>query len=165
MEPWQTLREAIPSRMLAEVARHMHVTPDFVRRWRRQPLSDEAPLGTGMASPLSRTLDLINGVFTVNPIGPSLIVEHVSLHWEQVCRTHGIDAYKSSTEVALAAADLLSQATNAVNTLNLEGASEQTLIQLIALRDAAAQAVLRVGKEIYYHPTQQPYLRSIANER
>ncbi len=164
MDPWQTLREAIPKGTLHEVARHMHVTPDFVRRWRRQPESPDMPLGTGMASPLSRTLDLINGVFTVNPVGPSLIVEHVSLHWETLCRTHGIERYKSSAEVSVAAADLLSQATQAVNTLNLEGISEQTLINVIALRDAAAQAVNRIGKELFHHPPQ-PHLRSISNER
>jgi hypothetical protein len=161
MEPWQTLREAIPNRTAREVARHMHVTPDFVLRWRRQPLSDESPLGTGMASPLSRTLDLINGVFAVNPDGPSLIVEHVSLHWEMLCRAHGIRSYINSAEVAEAAADLLSQATNAVNTLNLEGVSDQTLVKVIALRDAAAQAVSRIGKELFHHPQLNPQIRSI----
>jgi len=163
MEPWQTLREAIPDRTALEVARHMHVTRDFVLRWRRQPLSDETPEGTGMASPLSRTLDLINGVFVVNPVGPSLIVEHVAMHWEMLCRAHGIKAYQNTTERAVAAADLLTQATDAVNTLNLEGVSEQTLVKLIALRDAAAQAVSSIGKELYHHSTTQlTQIRSIA---
>lgn len=159
MDPSQTLREAIPNRMAAEVARQMHVSRDFVLRWRRPTLSDEAPFGTGMASPLSRTLDLINAVFLVNPAGPSLIVEHIVLHWEMLARTHGIEVYETSRERALAAADLLSQATAAVNTLNLEGITEQTLISLIALRDAAAQAVLRTGKELYHRP--QTHVRSI----
>ena len=159
MEAWRTLRAAIPNRTALEVARQMHVTRDFVLRWRREPLSDEAPLATGMASPLSRTIELINAVFLVNPVGPSLIVEHVSLHWEMLARTHKIEKFIGSTEPAIAAADLLSQATEAVNALNLDGVSEQTLIKLIALRDAAAKAVERTGKSLYHHPQS---IRSIS---
>jgi hypothetical protein len=159
MEPWRTLREAIPNRKAAEVARQMHVSRDFVLRWRREPLSDEAPLGTGMASPLSRTIELINAVFLVNPAGASLIVEHIALHWEMLARTHGIKEFTSSTDRAIAAADLLTQATQAVNTLNLEGVTEETLVKLIAIRDAAAEAVQRTGKSLYYHPQN---IRSIS---
>lgn len=152
MEPWQTLREAIPDRMLVEVARHMHVSRDYVSRWRREPLSDEAPAGTGMASPLSRTLDLINGVFTVNPNGPSLIVEHVVLHWEMITRAHGIKSFNSSNDRAIASADLLTRATVAVNSLNVDGITEETLRNLSALRDAVDAVVSRVGKDLFHKP-------------
>ena len=160
MDPSRTLRLAIPKLTVEEVARQMHVSADYIRRWRRSMLSGDVPLGTGMRSPLDRILQLIDAVLVVNPTGPSLIVEHVNLHWEMLCKTHGIEPYASSAERAIAAADLLIQATGAVNTMNVEGVTEETLLAVIALRDAAAQAVNRIGKELYHKP-QKP--RSLTN--
>ena len=153
MEASQTLRLAIPDRQCRAIAERMHVSPDYVRRWRRKLLSDEAPLGTGMASPLSRCCELVDSVFLSYPPGSSLIVEHINVHYELLTRAHGMLDFKNNpAERAEASADLLAQSVAAVNSLNLDGISEETLVKLVALRDASQHVLDQVGKALYFRP-------------
>jgi hypothetical protein len=149
MEAWRTLRDAIPDRQVKPVALRMHVSHDYVLRWRREPLSDESPSATGMASPLSRNCLLIDAVFPENPTGASLIVEHVNMHYRLLTEAHDIRGFTGFAERALASADILTQATQAVISLN-EGVTEDTLQKLVLLRDAADAVIPRVGKQLYH---------------
>jgi hypothetical protein len=148
MDPWRTLRDAIPDGQVKPVALRMHVSHDYVLRWRREPLSDEAPTATGMASPLSRNCLLIDAVFPENPTGASLIVEHINMHYRLLTEAHDIRTFGGIEDRALASADILTQATQAVISLN-EGVSEDTLTKLVLLRDAAEATIRRVGKQLY----------------
>ncbi len=149
MDAWKTLKTVIPDGQVKAVAARMHVSHDYVLRWRREPFSDEAPMATGMASPLSRVCDLIDTTFLVNPLGAGLLVEHVRLHHELLTDAHNIRGFQGSpSELALASADLLTQATNAIVSLGTEE-GEDTLRKLVLLRDAAQAAITRVGKDLY----------------
>jgi hypothetical protein len=149
MEAWKTLKTVIPDGQVKAVAARMRVSHDYVLRWRREQFSDETPMATGMASPLSRTCDLIDAIFLVNPIGSGLVVEHVALHHELLTNAHNIRGFQGDpSELALASADLLTQATSAVVSLSTEG--EDTLRKLVLLRDATVAAISRVGKDLYY---------------
>ncbi len=162
MEPWRTLREAIPDRMVRLINKSMRVSYDYVLKWRREPESDETPDGTGMLSPLDRLCELIDAVFLHHPHGASLIVEHVVLHHERLVNTHSIEAFEgNNAERSRAACDLLQRATNAVCALTAENLSSKTIDQLVSLRDTADRALKRVGKELY-HPSDnnQPTDRS-----
>jgi len=155
MESWKTLKTVIPDGQVKAVAARMRVSHDYVLRWRREQFSDETPMATGMASPLSRTCDLIDAVFLINPIGSGLLVEHVNLHHELLTNAHDIRGFQGDpSELALASADLLTQATAAVVSLGTEG-GEDTLRKLVLLRDATNAAITRVGKDLY-HPEARP---------
>ena len=149
MDPWKTLKCVIPDGQVKAVACRMRVSHDYVLRWRREPFSDEAPMATGMASPLSRVCDLVDACFLINPPEAGLIVEHVKLHHELLTDAAGIQGFNGSpSERALASADLLTQATAAVVSLGMaEG--DDTLRKLVLLRDAADHAISRVGKDLY----------------
>jgi hypothetical protein len=149
MQPWQTLKQAIPDRQVRPVAERMHVGHGYVLRWRREPESDEAPAATGMVSPLSRTCNLIDAVFLGNPVGAGLIVEHVDMHFRLLTEAHHIPGFGGIEERALASADILTQATHSVIALNKE-ISEETLQKLILLRDATDAVIDRVSKQLYH---------------
>ena len=153
MEPWQVLERAIPDRTSKIVAAAMHVHQNYVLAWRREPLSHEAPLATGMASPLSRVCELITAVFAVNPRECALIPEHIRLHYQLLVEAHRIAGFRDNEqERALTSADLLTKAIAAVNSLNLEGVNDDTLRHLVLLRTAVDNAISRVGKDLSVSP-------------
>lgn len=164
MEAWRTLRDAIPDRQVRPVAERMHVSHNFVCKWRREPTSDESPTATGMASPLSRNCLLIDAVFPENPIGAALVVEHINMHYRLLTDAHGVRGFGGIEERAMASADILTQATKAVISLN-EGITEETLRKLVLLRDAADTVLRRVGKQLYYPRTIGDVLMSRRPER
>lgn len=155
MEPWATLREAIPDGQVKPVALRMHVSYDYVLRWRRELPSDEAPTATGMTSPLTRVCLLIDSVFPENPEGAAHIVEHIIRHHQLLTNAQSIRGFDGMEERASASADILSQCTEAVISLN-EGVTVDTLRKLIRLRDAADAALQRVGKDLFYRPPTKP---------
>lgn len=150
MEAWVTLKEAIPDGQVRAIAARMNVSYDYVLRWRREPTSDETPSATGRAaSPLGRVCNLVDAVFLTNPLGASLIVEHVVLHHEQLVNAQRVESFGDSIEQrALASGDILTQATQAIVSLN-QGVTEETLRKLILLREVTNQAIARVGKDLY----------------
>lgn len=147
MESWEVLEDAIPRTASKRVAQVLSICPDYVRRWRREPESDDAPTATGQRSILDRVCDLIDAVFLVNPKGAGLIVHFINSHYRRLMRTHSkpIDTFDSRTA---AAADLLTEAVEAVNRLNIEGCTDDTLRELIQLRNAADHAIQRVQTSI-----------------
>lgn len=75
MSGWKVLENAIPRGSADTIADLMGVSGDMVRRWRREPLSDESPTDTGRRSPHDRERDLIRAVHSENPQGARLLVE------------------------------------------------------------------------------------------
>ena len=75
MTGWQILEIAIPRGSADTIAELIGVSGDQVRRWRREPLSDEGYTETGRRSPHDRERDLIRAVHSENPEGARLLVE------------------------------------------------------------------------------------------
>ncbi len=139
MSTWQILYQAIPRGCADAVANKLNVTADIVRRWRREPLSDDAPVATGQRSPLDRIFDFIDAVFLVNPQGSSLVVNAIRDHHECLLETHSVKrACKKQT-----AADLLRECVDVVNALNLDAPDEVVDVQLAELKHRVDSAVLR----------------------
>jgi len=149
MDAWQTLKEAIPDGQLKAVAGRMRISYDYVCRWRREPLSDESPLATGQASPLSRTCELMDTLELTKDGRPELILHHIQLHYQLLVNARRIQGFNGSDRARTeAASDLLRQATAAICALNEENLSEETVRQLVQLRDATDLAMLRVSKDL-----------------
>lgn len=142
-EGWKTLQRAIPDGMAKAVAHRLSVSADHVRRWRRKPLSDEAPLSTGQRSILDRTCDLVDAVWLTNKLGAALIVEHVRHHYEELVRVAA--ASDGEWDPRAHAASTLREAAEAVNALNLDSVSdEETILELVEARELIDQAILKL---------------------
>jgi hypothetical protein len=76
MKSWELLRRAIQDGQCDDAAKKFGVGGDTVRRWRREPESDDAPLATGRANPLDRIEDLIDFVLLNNPYMARAVAEH-----------------------------------------------------------------------------------------
>lgn len=138
METWDTLRRAIPDGAAKIVANRLGVSAPHVRRWRRQPESDEAPLASGQRSPLDRVLDLIDASFLVSPAGAAFIVDHIGGHYHDLVRASiDPDHWDKRSETA----DLLRETTEAVNALNLDAPESVTIQELVEARDAIDRAL------------------------
>jgi hypothetical protein len=111
------LRQAIPDGHVEEVARRLHVSADTVRRRRREPESDDAPLSTGRLSPLDRVEDLIDAVFLSNPQGAHFIANRPTDHYEHLAERH---ARREMRPVNAKAADALREVVDAVNAISLD---------------------------------------------
>jgi hypothetical protein len=83
MKAFLTLEQAIQRGEAEQVAYFLGESPDVVRRWKREPETEEGT-ATGRRSPLDRVCDLITAVFLTNPEGADLIVEHVRAHLEML---------------------------------------------------------------------------------
>jgi len=147
MESYEVLQQAIPNKMSGRVAQLLGVTADYIRRWRREPDSEDAPNASGQRSILDRICDLIDVVFLVNPKGTSLIVNHINSHYRNLLDMH---AQPMNTQASRAEtiSDLLTQTTEAVNRLNLEGCTNETLRELVEMRDSADRAIKSVEKTL-----------------
>ena len=145
MESYEVLEQAIPQKQSGKVAQFLSVSADYVRRWRREPDSDSSPTASGQRSILDRICDLIDAVFLVNPAGSGLIVNYINAHYDELLSTHAKPIACRDTQAATGA-HLLTQATEAINSLNTEGCTAETLRELIELRDAADLAIKKVEK-------------------
>lgn len=113
MTNWEVLKRAIPDGRVEEVAKKLGVSADTVRRWRREPESDDAPTGTGRANPLDRAEDLIDAVFIVNPAGAHTVAEQPREHYRSIAETHAlVGTVKSAAALAL---DEMVKAVNAIS--------------------------------------------------
>ena len=99
MNAWEILERAIPRGAAEEVAQILGLSTDQVRRWMREPLSDENATGTGRTSPLDRVADLIRAVFVVNPAGARLIVEALANHLAELEARQRPAAPPTKTEI------------------------------------------------------------------
>ncbi|HEV7700314.1 MAG TPA: hypothetical protein VGO43_08815 [Pyrinomonadaceae bacterium] len=145
MESYEVLETAIPKQQSSRVAQLLGVTADYVRRWRREPDNGDSPNASGQRSILDRICDLIDAVYLVNPDGSGLIVNHIESHYEELLSTHAKPIACRETQAA-AGADLLTKATDAINSLHIEGCTDETLCDLIRLRDAADVVINQVEK-------------------
>lgn len=145
MESWEVLEKAIPRSKSSRIALKLGVCADYVRKWRREPTSDDAPTASGQRSILDRICDLIDAVFLENPPGTPLIINFVTAHYDELQRTHARTLPCRDTQAATAA-NLLTEATQAVNALNVEGCTADTHRELVELRDAADRAIKQVEK-------------------
>lgn len=147
MESYEVLEKAIPKKMSEKVAQYLNISATYVRRWRREPDSEDSPNATGQRSILDRICDLIDVVFLVYPAGASLIVDHIKAHYRNLIETHcgTIDCHQDRAEHA---ANLLKEATEAINKLSLEGCSNDSLKELIELRDTATRTISAVRRTL-----------------
>lgn len=145
MQSWEVLEEAIPRKSSERVAQILSVCADYVRKWRREPESDEAPTASGQRSILDRVCDLIDAVFLVNPNGAGLIVNFINAHYDDLLTTHAKPIPCRDSQAATGA-NLLTQATEAINSLNVDGCTPETHRELVELRDAADLAIKQVEK-------------------
>ena len=141
MEGWETLKRAIPDGAAKAVALRLRVTADHVRRWRREPLSDDAPLSSGQRSYLDKVCELIDAVVLVNPIGGALIAEHVWAHYQKLRDTL---SPQTEWDRRMCAATTLHEAVQAVNCLITDAPDEQTIIEIVEARDALDQALVQL---------------------
>lgn len=148
MESYEVLEQAIPRAASGKIAQLLGVSADYVRRWRREPDSDESPTGSGQRSILDRVCDLIDVVFLVNPKGTPLIINHIDAHYRSLLEMHAKPIGPDRESRAETISDLLTQTTEAVNSLNLTGCTRDTLRELVEMRDAADRAIQVVEKSI-----------------
>jgi hypothetical protein len=87
MHPWQILKRAIPDGKVEKIARRLNVSADTVRRWRREPESDDSPLATGRTSPLDRSEDLLEAIFLENPHGAYSVARYPLERYEELAET------------------------------------------------------------------------------
>ena len=145
MESWEVLEKAIPRAASGRVAQLLGIGADYVRKWRREPESEESPTASGHRSILDRICNLLDAVFLVNPPGVGLVVNHIIEHYQSLLEVHASPIATDSAR-ANSVSFLLTEATEAINRLNLEGCTDETLRELVELRDAAATTIIQVQK-------------------
>lgn len=136
MKTWQLLKQAIPDGRVDEVAKKLGVHGDTIRRWRREPESDDAPTESGRRNPLDRTEDLIDVIFLVNPDGAHLVANHPADYYESIAATHALLGTVKSA-AALALQDMV----RAANAISLDAPLSE-----IEAKVASAQAKLEEVK-------------------
>jgi hypothetical protein len=141
-EGWRTLRAAIPDGESEAVARRLHRHPDYIRRWRCEPFSDDAPLSNGQQSPLDKFCDLLDAVFLSSPPGAWLILAHVKNHYERLVENALNSAGNWNRREH--AAKTLQEAVEAVNCLNLDAPNEVALRELLEARSEIDLAILKL---------------------
>lgn len=140
MESWEVLEKAIPRSESKRVASILGITADYVRRWRREPESDETPTASGQRSILDRACLLIDAVFLVNPGATGLIVNYIVGHHRSLLQLHA-KPIADSDDKAETISHLLTQTTEAINSFNLHGCTPDTVRELIEARDAFGRAI------------------------
>jgi len=143
MESWEVLQKAIPRSATKRVAQLLNVGANYVGKWRREPESEDAPDATGQRSILDRICELIDAVFLVNPSGVGIIVNYVNSHYRKLMQIHSAPIEDRDIR-AKSVSDLLIQATEAINSLNLDGCTPDTLRELVELRDVTQLTIQRV---------------------
>lgn len=147
MQSWEVLETVIPRKQSERVAQLLRVSVDYVRRWRREPESEESPNTSGQRSILDRICDLIDVCFLINPKDVYLIIQHIQNHYNSLVDTHST-AFASQHAQAKTAAELLQEAVEAVNQLNLSECDQQTYIELVQLRARTDVAICSVEKTL-----------------
>jgi hypothetical protein len=147
MQSWEVLEIVIPRKASQKVAQFLCVSADYVRRWRREPDSDDSPNASGQRSILDRICDLIDVCFLINPKEVYLIIRHINQHYDHLVATHST-AFISQQCQAKTAAEILQEAVEAVNQLNLAECDEQTYIELVQLRARTDAAISSVEKTL-----------------
>lgn len=148
IESWQLLNRIIPRGARAAIAYGLHVSEEWVSRWCREPQP-----GKLTGSPIDRTCQLIDEVLKHNRLGAAFIPEFIANHYRKRVQENKAPSFES-TERREVAADLLRRGVEAVNSLNVEGATEPTLRELVELIEVAVQAKDRVVAELAGRPNE-----------
>ena len=141
-EGWRTLKLAIPDGESEAVARRLKRHPDYVRRWRCEPSSDDAPTANGQQSPLDRFCDLLDAVFLSSPQGAWLLMAHARNYYERLVENalNGAGPWNRREH----AAKTLEEAVQAVNCLNLDAPDEVALKELLEAKTQIELAILNI---------------------
>jgi hypothetical protein len=137
MKSYEVLKRAIPDGKVEEIAKKLGVHGDTVRRWRREPESDDTPTGTGRANPLDRMEILIDAVLVTHPSGAHAVASYPKHYYEGCAETLVMLGSMKS-----AAAEALSDAVRAFNAINLDEPLEQIEAKLAEV-EASIQEVRR----------------------
>jgi hypothetical protein len=151
MESWEVLEKAIPRSASGRVAQMLNICADYVRKWRREPESEDAPTASGQRSILDRICELIDAVFLVNPRGAGLIVNYINAHFRTLLQVHAKPIITVDSKAELIS-ELLTQTTEAINHFNLEGCTHETVQQLVEARDAFGKAIEAVESTMKENP-------------
>ncbi len=154
MESYEVLQKAIPELQSPKVAKFLGISANYVNRWRRRPSDDDEPNGTGQRSILDRICELIDIVFLINPADTGLIVNFINAHYDGLLAVHAQPMPCRDLQAATSA-NLLTQATEAINSLTVAGCTPETHRELIQLRDAADLAIKQVEKTMKGDPAHE----------
>lgn len=142
MQSWEVLEQAIPRTATEKVAGYLNISANYVRRWRREPESDDRPTASGQRSILDRFCELVEVVYLVNPDGAPLILHYVESHHRNLIGLHAkpFEDQPARVEFSL---DLLDLAVTSARSLSVEGCTAETLNLLAKTRDAIDEAIKR----------------------
>ena len=97
METWEVLEIAIPRGEAERIAKLMRLTPDAVRRWRREPEADDDN-ATGRRSPLDELELLFDVLNARHPEGIDAIVDHINSSAAERRRIRGQNGAASAAQ-------------------------------------------------------------------
>lgn len=89
MDGWRVLNEAIPRGEADEIAAPLGVSSDTIRRWCREPLSDEDPNATGRRNPVDYFLRLVNALYARHPEGAEMVFDRIQHERAVLRKRHG----------------------------------------------------------------------------
>lgn len=157
MESWRLLDRIFPRGSAKTVAHYMHCSVDYVRRWCREPESEE---GTGQPNPVDRVCHLIDVALITNPLGAALIPEFIANHHRERVNAMAV-GFGGSEARREAAAEVMEKAVAVAKSLNLGAAPDETLIQFVELIETCTQAKDKVQVELKSRERSGP--RKIVN--
>lgn len=97
MKTHEVLEKAIPRGEAERIAKLMRVTPDTVRKWRREPeAADNA--ASGLFNPLENLMLLLDALTARNPDGVDEIIDYINSEAAAGRRTRGPGDTKSDAE-------------------------------------------------------------------
>lgn len=89
MDGWRVLNEAIPRGEANEIAAPLGVSSDTIRRWYREPLSDEDPNATGRRNPVDYFIRLVNALYARHPEGAEMVFDRIQHERAVLRKRHG----------------------------------------------------------------------------
>lgn len=126
----ELLEQAIPRGVSKAVADDMNLCVRQVQRWR----AGEEP------SPLAHFLRLFRALYLNNPAGAAIVFAFIEAEYQTLRHTHGHPIPRPQR-----AANILKEAAEAVNALNLNATDTETRRELVELREAVDSALAELG--------------------
>ncbi len=143
MKPWEAMQQAIPRHLTEEIAERIGVSPDYIRRMRREPTSDESPTATGQTNPVQRMLQIHDALMLTYPEGAGVLMAYLNSHHDRVQQVT-ISAFDRHAT----ASACLKEGTEAVNAINIgedPAVVEKEILEAIAVLNRALICV-RAGR-------------------
>lgn len=154
MENWEVMRLAITRDVTDRFAADMRkrgyqCSPDLVRRWKREPTSDESPEATGLASPLDKIEDLIEILILRNRAGAALLVNHINAIYHRLAFPDSeVLTLNTQPEINRAGAQLLQASSHAVDSLTRNGVTRETVYALVQLKENADEILACANQDL-----------------